>query len=161
MRPLGVRIPIIPIKGYSLTVPRHPWPDAPDLQIVDEKNLFGLNPLGEDRLRLAGLAEIMGYDTKPRPRRSEAFFSSFLNRFPQLAACLKQSTQEPFCCLRPVTPKGVPILGQSRISNLFYNIGHGHLGWTLAHGAARLLADLISGKTPEIDPAGYRPHSSA
>ena len=151
MRAHGVRIPIIPVKGYSLTLPRDPWPDAPNLQIVDEKNLFGLNPLGKNRLRLAGLAEIAGYDTRPQPRRTAAFVAGFLDRFPQLRACLDQSTVEPFCCLRPVTPSGLPILGQSRFTNLFYNVGHGHLGWTLAHGTARIVADLIAGKSPAID----------
>lgn len=160
MRSLGIRIPIIPVKGYSLTVPRDPWPDAPDLQVVDEKNLFGLNPMGSDRLRLAGLAEIVGYDREPRRRRKKAFIAGFLNRFPQLAACLEQTKQEPFCCLRPVTPSGLPILGQSRLTNLFYNIGHGHLGWTLAHGTARIVADVIARRTPEIDIAGYRARPS-
>jgi len=151
MRSHGVRLPIIPVKGYSLTVSRDPWPDAPALQIVDEKNLFGLNPLGTNRLRLAGLAEIAGYNRTPQRRRTDAFIAGFLNRFPQLKACLDHSNPEPFCCLRPVTPNGLPILGQSRFKNLFYNIGHGHLGWTLAHGTARIVADLISGKSPEID----------
>jgi D-amino-acid dehydrogenase len=151
MRAHGVRLPIIPVKGYSLTLPRDPWPDAPNLQIVDEKNLFGLNLLGNNRLRLAGLAEIAGYNTTPQPRRTAAFIAGFLSRFPQLRACLDQSTVEPFCCLRPVTPNGLPILGQSRFTNLFYNIGHGHLGWTLAHGTARIVADLIAGKSPAID----------
>jgi D-amino-acid dehydrogenase len=151
MRAHGVRLPIIPVKGYSLTLSRDPWPDAPDLQIVDEKNLFGLNPLGTNRLRLAGLAEIAGYNRTPQPRRTDAFIAGFLDRFPQLAACLEHSNAEPFCCLRPVTPNGLPILGQSRFTNLFYNIGHGHLGWTLAHGTARIVADLIAGKSPAID----------
>jgi D-amino-acid dehydrogenase len=158
MRPLGVRIPVIPVKGYSMTVPRKPWPDAPDMQIVDDDNLFGLNPLGDDRLRLAGLAEIAGYDRAPRQRRTQAFVAGFLKRFPQLAACLAQAKQEPFCCLRPVTPSGLPILGRSRFTNLFYNVGHGHLGWTLAHGTARILADQIGGKPTEIDSAPYMPN---
>jgi D-amino-acid dehydrogenase len=153
----GVRLPIIPVKGYSLTLPRDPWPDAPDLQIVDEKNLFGLNPLGTNRLRLAGLAEIAGYNTTPQPRRTDAFIAGFLSRFPQLNACLNRSAMEPFCCLRPVTPNGLPILGQSRFTNLFYNIGHGHLGWTLAHGTARIVADLIAGKPPALDVTACRP----
>ena len=157
MQSHGVRLPIIPVKGYSLTLSRDPWPDAPDLQIVDEKNLFGLNPLGTDRLRLAGLAEIAGYNRTPQRRRTDAFIAGFLDRFPQLEACLDQSNPEPFCCLRPVTPNGLPILGQSRFTNLFYNIGHGHLGWTLAHGTARIVADLIAGKSPALDVTACRP----
>ena len=91
MQSHGVRLPIIPVKGYSLTLSRDPWPDAPDLQIVDEKNLFGLNPLGTNRLRLAGLAEIAGYDRAPQRRRTDAFIAGFLDRFPQLEACLDRS----------------------------------------------------------------------
>ena len=157
MRAHGVRLPIIPVKGYSLTLSRDPWPGAPDLQIVDEKNLFGLNPLGTNRLRLAGLAEIAGYNRTPQRRRTDAFIAGFLDRFPQLETCLDQSNPEPFCCLRPVTPNGLPILGQSRFANLFYNIGHGHLGWTLAHGTARIVADLIAGKSPALDVTACRP----
>jgi D-amino-acid dehydrogenase len=157
MRAHGVRLPIIPVKGYSLTLSRDPWPDAPDLQIVDEKNLFGLNPLGTNRLRLAGLAEIAGYNRAPQRRRTDAFITGFLDRFPQLEACLDHSNPEPFCCLRPVTPNGLPVLGQSRFTNLFYNIGHGHLCWTLAHGTARIVADLIAGKSPALDVTACRP----
>ncbi len=157
MRSHGVRLPIVPVKGYSLTLSRDPWPDAPDLQIVDEKNLFGLNPLGTNRLRLAGLAEIAGYNRAPQRRRTRAFIAGFLDRFPQLEVCLDRSNPEPFCCLRPVTPNGLPILGQSRFTNLFYNIGHGHLGWTLAHGTARIVADLIAGKSPALDVTACRP----
>ena len=157
MQPYGVRLPIIPVKGYSLTLSRDPWPDAPDLQIVDEKNLFGLNPLGTNRLRLAGLAEIAGYNRAPQRRRTDAFIAGFLDRFPQLELCLDHSNPEPFCCLRPVTPNGLPILGQSQFTNLFYNIGHGHLGWTLAHGTARIVADLIAGKSPALDVTACRP----
>ena len=157
MQSYGVRLPIIPVKGYSLTLSRDPWPDAPDLQIVDEKNLFGLNPLGTNRLRLAGLAEIAGYNRAPQRRRTDAFIAGFLDRFPQLESCLDHSNPEPFCCLRPVTPNGLPILGQSQFTNLFYNIGHGHLGWTLAHGTARIVADLIAGKSPALDVTACRP----
>lgn len=155
MRKLGVRIPLVPVKGYSMTVPRHNWSDPPNMQIVDENHLFGLNPLGADRIRLAGLAEIAGYDTRPEPRRTQAFFAGFLSRFPQLEDCLDQTDRVPYCCLRPVTPDGIPIVGRSGFENLHYNVGLGHLGWSLAHGTARIVADLLSGRSPSIDPAPY------
>lgn len=157
MAPLGVRLPIIPVKGYSLTLPRALWPDAPDLPVLDEMRKFGYAPLGSDRLRLTGFAEIAGYDTAPRPRRTEAFVRAFTGLFPQLAGRLSAEGVEPFCCLRPVTPEGLPILGRSRFANLYYNVGQGHLGWTLAHGSGRIVAAAIAGRDPGIDLAGYRP----
>ena len=82
---------------------------------------------------------------------------AFTTLFPGLQACVDASDGKPFCCLRPVTPNGLPILGLGRYRNLFHNIGHGHLGWTLSHGTARIVADLVAGRRPEIDMAGYRP----
>ena len=134
MAPLGVRLPIIPVKGYSITVPKAPFPDAPTIPVLDELRKFGMMPL-PDRLRMSGLAEIAGYDTVPEVRRTKAFIAGFTALFPQLERCLKAAGHpEPFCCLRPVTPQGPPILGRSRFTNLYYNVGQGHLGWTLAHG---------------------------
>ncbi len=119
MRPLGVRLPIIPVKGYSITVPKAPFPDAPTIPVVDELRKFGMMPL-PGRLRMSGLAEIAGYDTTPEPRRFQAFVAGFTGLFPQLRKCLDAAGDlEPFCCLRPVTPQGPPILGRSRFSNLF------------------------------------------
>jgi D-amino-acid dehydrogenase len=157
MRALGVRLPIIPVKGYSITVPRSPFPDAPTLPILDELRKFGMSPLG-DRLRMSGLAEIAGYDTIPRKRRFQAFVAGFTSLFPQLQKCIEAVPGvEPFCCLRPVTPSGLPVLGRSRYANLYYNTGQGHLGWTLAHGSARVVSDLIAGRDPGIDPSGFEP----
>jgi D-amino-acid dehydrogenase len=157
MRPLGVRLPIIPVKGYSITVPKAPFPQPPVIPVLDEMRKFGLMPL-PDRLRMSGLAEIAGYDTAPEARRTQAFVAGFTGLFPQLHKCLEAAGElRPFCCLRPVTPKGPPILGRSRYGNLFYNVGHGHLGWTLAHGSARIVAALVAGRDPGIDLTGLRP----
>ncbi len=159
MRPLGVRLPIIPVKGYSITVPKAPFPDPPTLPVLDELRKFGMMPL-PDRLRMTGLAEIAGYDTIPEPRRLRAFVAGFTGLFPQLYECLEAAGQlEPFCCLRPVTPHGPPILGRSRFSNLLYNVGQGHLGWTLAHGSARIVAALLVGRDPGLDLTGLQPTS--
>jgi D-amino-acid dehydrogenase len=157
MRPLGCRLPIIPVKGYSLTLPRSAWPEAPDIPVLDEHRKFGYAPLGADRLRLSGFAEIAGYDTTPRPRRTAAFLRAFTGLFPQFADAIAKHPLQPFCCLRPVTPSGLPILGPGRFRNLHYNVGHGHLGWTLAHGTAAIVADLIDGSAPALDLAPYRP----
>jgi D-amino-acid dehydrogenase len=157
MRPLGVRLPIIPVKGYSITVPKAPFPDAPAIPVLDEQRKFGMMPL-PFRLRMSGLAEIAGYDTKPEARRTQAFIAGFTDLFPQLERCLEAAGRpQPFCCLRPVTPQGPPILGRSRFTNLFYNVGQGHLGWTLAHGCARIVAAQIANRDPGIDTTGLRP----
>ena len=159
--PLGVRLPIIPVKGYSLTVPRALWPEAPDLPVLDEMRKFGYAPLGKDRLRMTGFAEIAGYDTVPRARRMRAFARAFTGLFPQLEDRLSRIDLKPFCCLRPVTPDGLPIIGRSRFRNLYYNVGHGHLGWTLAHGSARIVAAAIAGRDPDIDATSYAPRRAA
>jgi D-amino-acid dehydrogenase len=157
MRSLGVRLPIIPVKGYSITVPRAPFPDAPAIPVVDELRKFGMMPL-PGRLRMSGLAEIAGYDTTPEERRFRAFVAGFTGLFPQLQKCLDAAGElKPFCCLRPVTPQGPPILGRSRFSNLLYNVGQGHLGWTLAHGSARIIAALLTDRDPGLDTTGLRP----
>jgi D-amino-acid dehydrogenase len=157
MRPLGVRLPIIPVKGYSITVPKGPFPEAPTIPVLDEMRKFGMMPL-PGRLRMSGLAEIAGYDTAPEARRLRAFVAGFTGLFPQLTKCLEAAGAiRPFCCLRPVTPHGLPILGPSRYRNLFYNVGHGHLGWTLAHGSAKIVAALVAGRDPGLDLAGLRP----
>ena len=88
MRPLGVRLPIIPVKGYSITVPKSPFPDAPAIPVLDEMRKFGMMPL-PDRLRMSGLAEIAGYDTMAQPRRTRAFIAGFTGLFPQLQKCLE------------------------------------------------------------------------
>jgi D-amino-acid dehydrogenase len=157
MRPLGVRLPIIPVKGYSITVPKAPFPQAPAIPVLDEMRKFGLMPLPE-RLRMSGLAEIAGYDTEPRERRFRAFVAGFTGLFPQLQKCLEAAGEiRPFCCLRPVTPHGLPVVGRSRLGNLCYNVGHGHLGWTLAHGSAKIVAALVAGRDPGLDLTGLRP----
>jgi D-amino-acid dehydrogenase len=154
---LGLRLPIIPVKGYSLTFPRSLWPEAPDQPVLDEKRKFGYAPLGADRLRMSGFAEIAGYDTKPERHRTEALARAFMGLFPQLETRIDPATLTPFCCLRPVTPDGVPIIERSRFSNLVLNVGQGHLGWTLAHGSARLAAAAVVGRPGAIDLDAYRP----
>ena len=154
----GVGLPIIPVKGYSFTLSRARWPDAPELPVLDEAGKHGYMPLGPDRVRLTGYAEIAGYDTVPRERRKQAFIRSFVRLFPQLQKCFDDPHDEAFCCLRPVTPSGLPILGPSRLRNLIYNVGQGHLGWTLAHGCARIVADQVAERTPAIAMDGYLPN---
>ena len=112
---------------------------------------FGMMPL-PDRLRMSGLAEIAGYDTAPEARRTRAFIAGFTGLFPQLRKCLEAAGEvRPFCCLRPVTPHGPPILGRLAFCQSLLQRGPGHLGWTLAHGSAKVVAALVAGRDPGID----------
>jgi D-amino-acid dehydrogenase len=154
-RSLGFRLPIVPVKGYSLTFPRSLWPEAPHLPVLDEKRKFGYAPLGSDRLRMTGFAEISGYGVAPEPARTRAFAKAFIDLFPQLESRIQIPDLEPFCCLRPVTPTGLPILGRSHLRNLHFNVGHGHLGWTLAHGSARIVAAELVARPSDIDVTPY------
>jgi D-amino-acid dehydrogenase len=153
MRPLGVRLPIFPVKGYSITVPGAAWPKRPRVPVIDETRKFGLIPFG-DRLRISGSAEIIGYDTVIREQRMSAILSAAADIFPDFAACRDPKTDKIWACLRPVTPDGPPVLGESPLPNLFFNTGQGHLGWTFACGSAKAVADIISGRQAEIDMSG-------
>jgi D-amino-acid dehydrogenase len=152
-RPLGIRLPIYPVKGYSLTVPGAAWPGRPKIPVVDETRKFGLIPFGE-RLRISGSAEIIGYDTVIREKRMSAILSAAADIYPDFSRCRDPKTDKLWACLRPVTPDGPPILGASPLRNLFFNTGQGHLGWTFACGSGKLVADIVSGRPPEIDMTG-------
>ena len=156
LRPLGIRVPIYPVKGISLTVPAAPWPDALKLPVIDDSGLFGLVPIG-DRLRVSGSAEIARYDTTPSPQRGQAVVENVLKSFPGFAACYDRDTAKWWAGLRPVTPSGVAYMGRTGLRNLFVNAGHGHLGWTMSCGAGRIVAALVAGDAPEIDLSGFPP----
>jgi D-amino-acid dehydrogenase len=150
VRRLGLRLPIYPIKGYSATVPIAGHGGAPVIGGVDEGNLVAYARMG-DRLRLTGTAEFSGYGTGHRPSDFRAMLGVARALFPDGG---DYDRAEYWACLRPMTPEGTPILGPSPLRNLFLNTGHGHMGWTMACGSARILADLIEGRAPEIDLAG-------
>ena len=150
LRPLGIRVPIYPVKGISLTVPTAPWRAAPTVPVIDDSGLFGLVPLG-DRLRVSGSAEIARYDNTPSPQRGQAVIDNVLKTFPEFAACYDSATAKWWAGLRPVTPSGVAYMGRMGLRDLFVNAGHGHLGWTMSCGAGRVVASLVAGDAPEID----------
>jgi D-amino-acid dehydrogenase len=148
LKPLGIRIPVYPLKGYSITLPLQPAHAgaAPTVSLTDEAHKIVISRLG-NRLRAAGTAELAGYDTSVNTVRCEAIVQRIRQLFPAL------STIEPvdrWAGLRPATPDNVPVIGRTRLQNLFLNTGHGTLGWTLACGSGRVLADLVSGRTPEV-----------
>ena len=149
-RTVGVRLPIYPAKGYSSTFPLRSGGLAPTVPGVDEKWLVGWSRLG-DRLRLTSTAEFSGYDWGWTPRDFNNIRTLARDLFPDAA---DYERGEYRACLRPMTPDGPPILGLARHRNLFLNCGHGHMGWTMACGTARLVTDLMTGRMPELDLEG-------
>lgn len=147
---LGVLLPIYPIKGYSLTIPVGNRPQPPTLAAVDEHNLVAISRFG-DRLRVTATAEFAGYDTSHKP--SDFAFMKRVTQelYPEGA---DYDRAEMWAGLRPMTPTNLPFFGQKRFRNLFLNTGHGHIGWTMSHGSARITADLIAGRTPAIPMEG-------
>ncbi len=146
---LGMRVPIYPVKGISITFQRGAWNSAPRIPVIDDSKLFGFVPIG-DRMRISGSAEITGYDATPAMSRAEAIIANVNFTFPEVKRHLDLSKARVWAGLRPVSPAGTPIMGQTSISGLFINAGHGHLGWTFSCGSGRVVADLVSGKTPDI-----------
>jgi D-amino-acid dehydrogenase len=145
----GIRVPIYPVKGVSITFKRAGWNAAPTVPVIDDSKLFGIIPIG-DRMRISGSAEITGYDMTPAPARAQAIIANASFTFPELARHFDISKSKVWAGLRPVSPSGTPIIGETRIRGLWVNAGHGHLGWTLSCGSGRLIADLIDGRDPGI-----------
>jgi D-amino-acid dehydrogenase len=150
LRDLAVQIPVYPIKGYSITVPIVDPAGSPESTIMDETFKVAITRLG-DRIRVGGTAEISGYDLSLKQRRRETLEHSVCDLFPTGGDVAKA---EFWTGLRPMTPDGTPVVGPTPYQNLFLNTGHGTLGWTMACGSGRVLADLVSGKRPEIDMKG-------
>lgn len=147
VRPLGENLPIYPVKGYSVTLPLAPGAPAPLVSITDESRRIVCSRLG-NRLRVAGTAELTGYDASVNPARCEAILRRARELFPLIDPA---GDIEYWAGLRPATPSNVPIIGRSALANLYYNTGHGTLGWTLACGSAQAIADIIDGKAPRVD----------
>ena len=145
-RSLGISLPIYPIKGYSLTIPVGTSKSPPTIGCLDEHNLVAISRFG-DRLRVTATAEFAGYDASHKP--SDFAFMKRVTQelFPEGA---EYDRAEMWAGLRPMTPTNLPLIGQRRFSNLFLNCGHGHIGWTMSHGSARIAADLIAGRKPAI-----------
>ena len=150
LRRLGIALPIAPVKGVGITVPVAGWSDAPKVAVVDEDRKFALIRIG-DRLRAAGSAEFTGYEPEPSIDRCRAILDNVVKLFPAFADCIRPDRTEYWAGLRPMTPDGPPVLGATPIENLFLNTGGGHLGWTFSCGAARIVADIVAGRAPEID----------
>ncbi|GAB4042079.1 MAG: D-amino acid dehydrogenase [Rubrivivax sp.] len=150
LKPLGIRIPVYPVKGYSITVPISDAANAPESTIMDETHKVAVTRLG-DRIRVGGTAELAGYSNALREPRRATLEHVVTDLFPKAGDVSKASF---WCGLRPMTPDGTPIVGPTPIGNLMLATGHGTLGWTMACGTGRVIADLVSGRKPEIDVAG-------
>jgi D-amino-acid dehydrogenase len=150
LRPLGVRLPVYPVKGYSITVPITSDTAALQGTLTDESYKVVLTRLG-NRLRAAGTAELCGYDLTLRPARLATLAHVVRDLFPSAGDL---ANAEPWAGLRPMTPDNPPVIGPSPYQNLFLNTGHGTLGWTMACGSGKVLSDLVAGRAPDIDLAG-------
>jgi D-amino-acid dehydrogenase len=153
-RPLGLRLPVYPLKGYSITVPA--GPRAPAISVTDFKRKVVYAPLagignGAPRLRIAGMADIVGHDPEIDPERLDQLILEAKTALPNAAAGgYVADGMESWAGLRPATPRGTPILGASPVGGLYLNLGQGALGWTLALGSGHVLADCLAGRPPAI-----------
>ncbi len=144
---VGITIPVYPVKGYSVTLPTGPQHQAPAVSLTDESHKLVFSRLGE-RLRIAGTAELASYDIAINTVRCEAIVRRVFELFPDAG---ERGRAELWAGLRPATPGNVPLIGGTRYPNLYLNTGHGTLGWTLACGSGRAIADIVSGARPDVD----------
>lgn len=150
LKPIGIHIPVYPVKGYSITVPITDARFAPESTIMDESHKVAVTRLG-DRIRVGGTAELAGFDMTLRESRRDTLNHVITDLFPK-GGDLSKATF--WCGLRPMTPDGTPIVGATPYANMLLATGHGTLGWTMAAGTARVIDDLISGRKPEISLEG-------
>ncbi len=149
LAPLGLDLPVYPVKGYSLTVPLVDPAFAPQSTVLDETYKIAVTRL-DDRIRVGGMAELGGFDLRLDPRRRATLELVVQDLFP--GGDLSRATF--WTGLRPMTPDSTPVIGATKVSNLFLNTGHGTLGWTMACGSGRLVSDLVLGQRPEISASG-------
>lgn len=155
LRPHGIRLPIYPLRGYSLTLPVEPWHSSPRISITDSHHKIvyaSLQDRAGHQLRVAGMVDLAGEDTSQPARRLATLARQAEAAFP---AAADWSRAKSWAGLRPATPDGKPIIGPSGIPGLWLNVGHGALGFTLAPATGQILADMISGEEPALDPAPF------
>ncbi len=150
LRPIGIRIPVYPVKGYSITLPIVDPTGAPESTVMDETHKVAVTRLG-DRIRVGGTAELAGYTLKLHEARRKTLSHVVGDLFPGGG---DPARAEFWCGLRPMTPDGTPVIGATPVTNLYLATGHGTLGWTMAAGTGRIMADLISGRSAGIDLSG-------
>ena len=148
LKPLGVSVPVYPVKGYSITLPIVDADRAPVSTVMDETYKVAITRLGE-RIRVGGTAEISGYNLALDPGRRATLEHSVGDLFPGGGDPARATF---WCGLRPMTPDGPPVIGRAPAhANLYVSTGHGTLGWTMACGSGRVVSDLVSGTAPDIE----------
>ena len=150
LQPLGLTLPVYPVKGFSITVPVTDPAKAPESTVMDESHKVAVTRLG-DRIRVGGTAQLSGFDLTLNPGRRRTLEFVVKDLFPSGGDVARA---EFWTGLRPMTPDGTPVVGPTPIANLWLATGHGTLGWTMAAGTGRLLADWMAGRTPQIDTEG-------
>jgi D-amino-acid dehydrogenase len=151
LRPMGLELPVYPVKGYSLTIPIVDEARAPTSTLMDEAHKVAITRLG-NRIRVGGMAEICGFSSSLPQARRQTLEHSVGSLFPGGG---DSDNASYWSGLRPMTPDGTPIIGRTAFRNLYLNTGHGTLGWTMACGSASILADIITGQRPMIDVEDY------
>jgi D-amino-acid dehydrogenase len=149
LAPLNIDLPVYPVKGYSLTVPLIDESLAPQSTVLDETYKVAVTRF-DNRIRVGGMAELSGFDLSLKPQRRATLEKVVTELFP--GGDVKNATF--WTGLRPMTPDSTPIIGATPLSNLYLNTGHGTLGWTMACGSGKLIADLVTGQRPEISTDG-------
>ncbi|MDE0310060.1 MAG: FAD-dependent oxidoreductase [Acidiferrobacterales bacterium] len=156
LKPIGINLPIYPVKGYSLTLPANQQQTNLSIGTVDEDNLVACSPIGQS-VRATATAEFAGYDLTHKPKDFAPMMNAVQELLPHAAIYDKPIFRT---CFRPMTPQGTPYIGYAKFPNLFVNSGQGHMGWTMSCGSAKIAADLIMGEKPEIDAEVFRPNRS-
>ncbi len=146
-RTIGDPLPIYPVKGYSLTLPVGNNPNPPTVGSVDEENLVAVSRFG-DQVRVTATAEIAGHDRSHRPEDFRFMADVVRELYPDGA---DHDRPHMWAGLRPMTPTNLPYIGRRKHANLYYDTGHGHIGWTMSHGSARILADVVAGRAPALN----------
>jgi D-amino-acid dehydrogenase len=156
--PLGIRCPVKPAKGYSITIERDSAGDLPKRSILDESAHAVVGSLGS-RLRVVGTAEFAGFDPSIPAHRIDGLFRVLHKVLPDVAVSIERDAAACWAGFRPMSADGRPIIGPTPVEGLYLNAGHGALGWTMAVGSGLVLADLMAGRRPAVDPSPFLPGS--
>ena len=156
LKELNIKIPVKPVKGYSLTYSTAGIKNTPKIPVIDESIHIAITPY-ENRIRIAGTAEFVGFNDEVHPKRFNYLNSKLNEVYPSLYSKVKDDEEaEIWFGFRPMSADGLPFIGESKIKGLYLNTGHGHLGWTLAMGSADILADQVVGSETQIDSKPYQ-----